>query len=91
MRWSLLRNHQCLKMFRTSNTEGPSFSSTPFEGGQMGLGAGGERGVIFNFLLGREKTGGEIRQVDIGMMVVRKQEAVGRILVRWCWVVQWWC
>jgi len=74
MRWSLWRNHCCLKIFRTSNTEGPS-SSTSFEGGQMGPGAGGERGVIFNFLLGREKTGGEICQVDIGMMVVRKQEA----------------
>jgi len=32
-------------------------SSTPFEGGQMGLGAGGE-GVSFTFLLGREKVGG---------------------------------
>jgi len=47
----------------------------------MGPGAGGEGGVIFTFLLGREKTGGEIRQVDIGMMVVRKQEAGHSILV----------
>src|SRR6267142_6998050 len=58
MRWSLLRNHHCLKIFRTSNTEGPSSSSTPFEGGWTGPGAGGERGVIFTFLLGRAKTGG---------------------------------
>jgi len=62
-------------MFRTLNTKGPSSSLTPFGGGQAGPGAGGEGGVIFTFLLGREKTGGEIHRVDIGMMVVRKQEA----------------
>ena len=72
MRWSLLRNHCCLKMFRTSKTEGPLSSSTPFEGGQMGPGAGGEGGVSFTFLLGREKTEGERHHENIGMMGVRK-------------------
>jgi len=47
-------------MFRTSKMEGPSSSSTSFEGGQMGLGAEGEGGVSFTFLLGREKTGGKV-------------------------------
>ena len=42
----------------------------------MGLGAGGEGGVSFPFLLGREKTGGESCQDDIKMMGVRKQEAL---------------
>jgi len=79
MRWSLLRNHHCLKIFRTSNMEGPS-SSTTFEGGQTGPGAGGEGGVSFAFLLGREKTGGESCQDNIEMMEVRKQEAVERHL-----------
>ena len=55
--------------------EGP-FSLTPFRGGQTGPGAGGEGGVSFTFLLGREKTGGESCQDDIEMMGVRKQEAV---------------
>jgi len=54
--------------------DGPS-SSTPFGGGQMGLGAGGEGGVSFTFLLGREKTGGESCRDNIKMMEVRKQEA----------------
>ena len=54
--------------------EGPS-SSTPFKGGWTGPGAGGEGGVSFTFLLGREKTGGESCQDDIEMMEVRKQEA----------------
>jgi len=72
MRWSLLRNHCCLRTFRTSETEGPSSSLTSFKGGQMGLGAGGEGGVSFTFLLGREKIGGERCCKDIEMIVVRK-------------------
>jgi hypothetical protein len=36
-----------------------SSSLTPKGGGQMGPGEGGEGGVSFTFLLGREKIGGE--------------------------------
>jgi hypothetical protein len=72
MRWSLLRNHQCQKMLSISKTEGESASSTPTGGGQSALGIGGEGGVNFSFLLGREKTGGDSLQVaEAGEAIVK--------------------
>jgi hypothetical protein len=59
IRWSLLRNHLCLKIFRMLKTEGALASSTPKGGGQSAPRVGGEGGVNFNFLLEREKTGGD--------------------------------
>jgi hypothetical protein len=53
-----LRNHLCLKIFRTSKTEGALAFSTPEGGGQSALGVGGEGGINFSFLLGREDKGG---------------------------------
>jgi hypothetical protein len=58
IRWSLLRNHLHLKMFRTLKIEGASASLTPKGGGRLALGLGGEGGVNFIFLLEREKMGG---------------------------------
>jgi hypothetical protein len=72
IRWSLLRNHLHLKIFRTLKTEGASASSTPEGGGQSALGLGVEGGVNFNFLLGREKTGGDSLQVaEAGEAIVK--------------------
>jgi hypothetical protein len=58
MRWFLLRNHLCLNIFRTSKIEGELASLTPAGGGQLAPGLEGG-GVTFNFLLRREKTGGD--------------------------------
>jgi hypothetical protein len=72
IRWSLLRNHLHLKMFRTLKTEGASASSTPEGGEWLALGLGGEGGVNFNFLLGREKTGGDSLQIaEAGEAIVK--------------------
>jgi hypothetical protein len=72
IRWSLLRNHLHLKMFKTSKIEGASASSTPEGGGRLALGLRGEGGVNFNFLLGREKTGGDSLQVaEAGGAIVK--------------------
>jgi hypothetical protein len=72
IRWSLLRNHLHLKIFRTLRTEGVSASSTPEGGGWSALGLGGEGGVNFNFLLGREKTGGDsLRVAEAGKAIIK--------------------
>jgi hypothetical protein len=63
IRWSLLRNHLCLKMFRTLKTEGALASLTPKGGARSAPGLGGEGRVNFSFLLEREKTGGDSLQV----------------------------
>jgi hypothetical protein len=74
MRWSLLRNHWRLNMFKTSKIEEESASSTPTGGGQLAPGLGGEGGVSFNFLLGREKTGGDsLQEAEAGEAIVRKR------------------
>jgi hypothetical protein len=74
MRWSLLRNHQHLNMFKMSKIEGESASLTPAGGGQLALGLEGEGDVTFNFLLEREKTGGDSLQVaEVGEAIIRKR------------------
>jgi hypothetical protein len=64
IRWSILRNHLHLKMFKMLKTEGVLASSTP-EGG-------GEGRVNFNFLLGREKTGGDsLQEAEAGEAIIK--------------------
>jgi hypothetical protein len=59
-------------MFKTLNTEGMSASSSPGGGGWSAPGVGGEGGVNFSFLLGREKTGGDSLQVaEVGEAIVK--------------------
>ena len=53
-------------------TEGESTSSTPKGGGWLAPGLGGEGGVNFSFLLGREKMGGESLQVaEAGEAIIK--------------------
>jgi hypothetical protein len=74
IRWSLLRNHLHLKIFRMSKTEGELASSTPEGGGWLVPGLEGEGRVNFNFLLGREQTGEDSLQVaEAGEAIVRKR------------------
>ena len=44
-RWSLLRNHQCLNMFRTSKMDGPSSKGTTGATGGLADIAGGGKGL----------------------------------------------
>jgi hypothetical protein len=73
MRWSLLRNQQCLKVFRTLKTEGLSFDNSEGTEGTVPAIVGG-KGVFTAFL---EEGGRELRVarsfcmgVKIDMMVV---------------------
>jgi hypothetical protein len=51
-----------------------SASSTPVGGGRSAPGLGGEGGVSFNFLLEREKMGGDsLQEAEAGEAIVRKR------------------
>jgi hypothetical protein len=59
-------------MLRMLNTEGESASSTLEGGGWSAPGLGGEGGVNFSFLLGREKTGGDsLRVAEAGEAIIK--------------------
>jgi hypothetical protein len=53
---------------------GVSASSTPEGGGWLVLGLGGEGGVSFNILLGREKIGGgdSLREAEAGEVIIKR-------------------
>ena len=69
-RWSLLRNHQCLNMFRMSKTEGPSSSISQMEGGGGGPRAGGEGGAGFD-CLASGAAGGDRGVTDVPRATMR--------------------
>jgi hypothetical protein len=70
------------------NTEGALASSTPEGGGQSVPGLGGEGGVNFSFLLGREKTEGDSLQVaEAGESIVRGDDGGKRPRRNGRWVL----